>query len=97
MNNQSTGHEDGHEVSLAHLRGSQAIAQLSDTVLALERDQQAEDAKARNTSTIRVLKDRLTGDTGIACFLRYNKETGRLTEVDAEDGVEALKAADDEF
>jgi twinkle protein len=97
MGNQNVGHEDGHEVSLAHLRGSQAIAQLSDTVLALERDQQAEDVNARNTSTIRVLKDRLTGDTGVACYLRYSKDTGRLTEVDAEDGVEALKAVADEF
>ena len=26
------------------------------------------------------LKNRFTGDTGIACDLIYNKETGRLTE-----------------
>ena len=34
------GHEDGREVSLSHLRGSASIAHLSDSVIALERDQQ---------------------------------------------------------
>ena len=34
-------HEDGGQISLSHLRGSQAIAQLSDIVIGLERDQQA--------------------------------------------------------
>ncbi len=35
------GHEQGIEVSLSHLKGSQGIAQLSDCVIALERNQQA--------------------------------------------------------
>ena len=35
------GHEEGARVSLGQLRGSAAIAQLSDTVIALERDQQS--------------------------------------------------------
>ena len=36
----------------------------------------------------RVLKNRYTGETGIACRLAYNKETGRLTEVDDNPFVE---------
>lgn len=76
-----SGHEEGKEVSLAHLRGSQSIAQLSDTVIALERDQQSDDPNIANTTTIRVLKNRYAGETGIACHLFFNKETGRLTEV----------------
>ena len=75
------GHEEGREVSLAHLRGSQSIAQLSDTVVALERNQQSDDPHTANTTTIRVLKNRYAGETGIACHLFFNKETGRLTEV----------------
>jgi twinkle protein len=75
----SGAHEEGHEVSLSHLRGSQAIAQLSDAVIALERDQQAEDREERNTTTIRVLKNRLSGETGEAGDLSYDTTTGRLT------------------
>jgi len=76
-----SGHEEGKEVSLAHLRGSQSIAQLSDAVVAMERDQQADDPNVANTTTIRVLKNRYAGETGIACHLFFNKETGRLHEV----------------
>tara|TARA_R110001583_G_scaffold27717_9_gene98773 strand:+ start:129 stop:1772 length:1644 start_codon:yes stop_codon:yes gene_type:complete len=76
------GHEDGREVSLSHLRGSASIAHLSDSVIALERNQQAEDDAEANTTTLRVLKNRYTGDTGIACHLHYDKETGRMTQID---------------
>ena len=75
------GHEDGREVSLSHLRGSASIAHLSDSVIALERNQQAEDPTEANTTILRVLKNRYTGDTGIACRLHYDKETGRMTEI----------------
>ena len=54
----------------------------SDAVIALERNQQADDEQAANTTTIRVLKNRYTGDTGIACYLHYDKETGRMTQID---------------
>ena len=76
------GHEDGREVSLSHLRGSASIAHLSDSVIALERNQQAEDDHQANTTTLRILKNRYTGDTGVACYLHYDKETGRMTQVD---------------
>jgi twinkle protein len=76
------GHEDGKEVSLSHLRGSASIAHLSDGVVALERNQQAEDENIANTTTIRILKNRYTGETGIACHLHYNKDTGRMIQVD---------------
>ena len=70
-------HEDGATTSLSHLRGSAAIAQLSDCVLGLERDQQSED---RNKTVLRVLKNRTSGITGVAGELRYNADTGRLVE-----------------
>ena len=76
-----SGHENGKEITLSHLRGSASIAHLSDSVIGLERNQQADGDEA-NTTTIRILKNRYTGDTGIATHLYYDKETGRLTEVD---------------
>ncbi len=76
------GHENGREVTLSHLRGSASIAHLSDAVIALERNQQADDPIEANTTSIRVLKNRYTGDTGIACHLHYDGETGRMTQID---------------
>jgi len=76
------GHEDGREITLSHLRGSASIAHLSDAVLALERNQQAEDEVEANTTTIRILKNRYTGETGVACYLHYDSNTGRMTQVD---------------
>jgi twinkle protein len=73
------GHENGAQTSLAQLRGSAAIAQLSDMVIGLERDQQDEESK--NITTIRVLKNRFSGETGVAGALRYETDTGRLREV----------------
>lgn len=72
------GHEEGATTTLAQLRGSAAIAQLSDEVIGLERNQQDKDNP--NLTTVRILKNRWTGETGIACHLEYSKETGRMTE-----------------
>lgn len=71
------GFEDGLQVSLNALRGSHAIGQLSDMVIGLERDQQGED---NNTTTVRVVKNRFSGETGKAAELNYNQDTGRLVE-----------------
>ena len=71
-------HEEGSVVSLSHLRGSASIAHLSDIVIALERDQQSEED--RHLTTLRVLKNRYSGDTGAACRVRYFPENGRLLE-----------------
>ena len=84
------GAEEGERISLSHLRGSQSIAQLSDMVLALERNQQAETPEA-GLALFRVLKNRATGDTGPACRAEYDRETGRMNEVpmvmaEAQDG-----------
>lgn len=73
----SKSHEEGGVVTLAELRGSGSIAQLSDLCIAFERDQQGDDP---NCILVRVLKARFTGDTGIAGYLRYNKQTGRMVD-----------------
>ena len=72
------GHEEGTHTSLSHLRGSHSLAQLSDAVLGFERNQQSE--TQHNVLTVRVLKNRFSGDTGVATTLIYNKDTGRLAE-----------------
>jgi twinkle protein len=77
-----TSFEDGREISISHLRGSQSIAQSSDACIALERNQQASDIETANTTTIRVLKNRYTGETGVACYLFYDKDTGRMSEIE---------------
>jgi len=71
-------HEEGARVTLGQLRGSAAIAQLSDTVIALERDQQ--DPNKQNTTTVRVLKNRNSGEVGVANQLIYDLRTCTFTE-----------------
>ena len=70
------GHEEGQVTSLSQLRGSAAIAQLSDIVIGLERNQQ--DEENSNITTVRVLKNRWSGDTGVAGQLSYSQTTGRM-------------------
>ena len=79
------GHENGIEVSLSHLRGSNSIAQLSDCVIALERNQQSDDFDESRTTRVRILKSRYTGDVGMASHLLYDTETGRLSELSDSD------------
>lgn len=82
------GHEEGAVTSLSQLRGSGSIAQLSDMVLGLERDAQHENETIRNTTSLRVLKNRFVGMTGPATYLFYDKDTGRLHETDKPTGDE---------
>jgi twinkle protein len=79
--NEGRGHEEGAVTSLAQLRGSGAIAQLSDIVIGLERNGQAEDMIERNTTSVRVLKNRHSGFTGPAGNILYNGATGRMLEI----------------
>jgi twinkle protein len=76
--NGDKGHEQGAEVSLAHLRGSHSIVQLSDILIALERNQQADEEAERDVAMFRILKNRYSGIVGPAGFVRYDRETGRL-------------------
>ena len=75
-------HEEGARVTLGQLRGSAAIAQLSDAVIGLERNQQSEAESA--CTTVRVLKNRYSGETGVACTLDYDLETCKFNETETE-------------
>lgn len=76
-----TPYEEGGRVSLADFRGSGAIAQVATAAIAAERNQQSENSKHR--TTLRVLKNRFSGETAVACELEFNTETGRLVEAEA--------------
>ena len=81
----SKGHEEGAATSLSQLRGSASIAQLSDIVIGLVRNAQAEDDVERNTTRVSILKNRFSGLTSPHCAsLLYSKDTGRMTEVKEE-------------
>jgi twinkle protein len=71
-------HEEGARVTLGQLRGSAAIAQLSDGVIALERNQQG--SGKQSDTTVRVLKNRYSGETGVACKLSYDLSTCKFIE-----------------
>jgi twinkle protein len=79
---EAKGHEEGAATSLSQLRGSGSIAQLSDIVIGLVRNAQAEDPMERNTTKVSILKNRFAGLTSPHCSsLLYNKDTGRMLEI----------------
>jgi len=77
-------HEEGAKTSLGQLRGSGSIGQLSDIVIGLERNQQAEGGN-RDVLTMRVLKNRYNGVTGLAGRARYVKEKAILQDISLAD------------
>jgi twinkle protein len=76
--NDRKSHEEGGRVSLSQLRGSHSISQISDAVVGLERDQQS--SEGGSDTTLRVLKNRYSGETGIACKLTYDLSNCRFSE-----------------
>jgi twinkle protein len=80
-------HEEGARVTLGQLRGSAAIAQLSDSVIALERNQQA--ANGGSSTVVRVLKNRFSGEVGVACHLDYDLSTCKFIETKVDEDFDA--------
>lgn len=68
--------DEGARVTMGDMRGSSMIEGISHTLLAVERDQQSETKK--DIMRLRVLKDRWTGNTGLAGELEFIQATGRL-------------------
>lgn len=76
-------HEEGGRVTIRHFKGSRAIGFWSYYMFGMERDQQADDESIRQVTTLRVLKDRYTGQaTGKTIYLGYDAETGLLKALD---------------
>jgi twinkle protein len=87
-------HEDGGRVQEKHFRGSRAVAFWSHYLMGMERDKQDPDCP----TTIRGLKDRLTGDAiGPLTALQYDRDTGLMVEVGLpEDGSKPFKDETDD-
>lgn len=74
-----TPHEEGGRVEAKQFTGSRAVMRYADYMWGLERDTQHEDAAVRATSTFRVLKDRISGQSNGRTFhLLYDHVTTRL-------------------
>jgi twinkle protein len=74
--------EEGGQISLKNLRGSGSLGSVPNSVIAIERNQQAEDPEERRIVKVRSLKGRFTGETGVAGHLRFNPDTRRLEEAE---------------
>ena len=73
--------DEGDRITLSDLRGSGSLAQIADYVFALERNRQHSDEKISNTTCVRVLKNRKTGQCGIGAALYYDKRSSRLEDI----------------
>lgn len=82
VDTKSNPFEQGGKISLDDLRGSGSLKQLPDIILALERNQQADDEVSKNILKVRVLKNRFTGNTGLADPIKFDKTTHRIINVD---------------
>jgi twinkle protein len=84
---------------IRHFKGSRAIGFWSHLMIGLERDQQTDNAGAALT-TVRVLKDRFTGQaTGHTYYMGYNADTGRMyiTDPPSSDGGGSPFDGDDDY
>ena len=74
-------HEEGGRVTIRQFKGSRSIGFWSHIMLGLERNQQADNLDERQTTILRILKDRFTGQgTGCTIQMGYETETARLYE-----------------
>lgn len=80
--------EQGAEINMSDFRGSAGLEQMSDVIIGQERNLQAEEEDERDYTRLRVLKNRPVGETGVAGWLKFDRETGRLLESDGPGGTE---------
>lgn len=73
-----TPHEEGGRVMIKHLKGSRAIGFWAYDIFGLERNQQ--DPEEGEVTTLRILKNREMGNTGMTFRLAYERATDRLLE-----------------
>ena len=71
------GHEEGAKVRLNQLRGTHGIAHVSDIVIGLQVDPDDPDGDYRY---LQVLKNRFTGECGVAGKVKYMRDSGRLLD-----------------
>ncbi len=73
-------HEEGAQVSLKHFKGARAIGFWTHFAFGIERNKVAEEPAERLITTVRCIKDRLTGrGDGQTMKLKYDQKTCRLS------------------
>lgn len=63
-------------------RGSRAPGHLCNLMIELKRDKMNSDSVLANTTEVIVEDNRFCGDSGLACKLYYDSDTGRMNELD---------------
>ena len=81
-NNTQTPFEEGGTITINNLRGSGGIKQLSDAIVAVSRNQQAETEEERNTVKLSILKNRWSGITGVSDYVFYDGFSGKFKELE---------------
>lgn len=74
-----------HTNRQGQIRGTAGVEQLANIVLRLERNKTDPSEWRRNVTKVSVEKNRFCGYTGPACYLWYNKDTARLSELEDEE------------
>ena len=82
-----------HQNRDGQIRGTAGIGQLANVVIRLDRDKEARNDTVRNTTEVTVTDNRFCGDTGLACYLYYDPDTGVLEEMDENTYVNAKSDA----
>ena len=85
----------GAQIAIEELRGSGSLTQIANNILTLERCQQ--DPEDSNLTVCRSLKSRLGGYTGEIGRLRYDPETGKLTEEEFKDDAGFTKQESSDY
>jgi hypothetical protein len=70
--------EDPHHVSEYDLLGSSSINQIAFNTILLSRDKMHKEALVRNSTKIKIVKNRRNSATGDAGWLRYDHETTHI-------------------
>lgn len=73
-----------HQNRQGEIRGTAGVEQLANMVIRLDRDKEDPDEWRRNVTKVTVTKNRFSGQTGPACFLFFDRETGQLQELSLE-------------
>ena len=74
-----------HQNRQGEIRGTQGLEQLANIIFKLERDKLSDNEVLRNIVKVSVTENRFCGETGIASYLYYDRDTGRLREISEAD------------
>ena len=80
-----------HQNRQGEIRGTAGIGQLANIVIRLDRDKESRDEFTRNCTEVTVSDNRFCGDTGLACYLYYDSDTGRMANLSEEEFVSRSK------